>query len=135
MSHTTRSERKSEEGFTLIEVIVALALVSIVLAAIGSLFAANARGVRTLQQHVSLVETARLVATSIPRGAELPSEGLAGEVSGHLWQVRSSPFVDGGAFIPESRFLPVRIELQVQSPSGAIMSFETVRLQNRGGRQ
>lgn len=131
MLRATRSKRKREQGFTLIEVVVALALVTIVLASVGSLFATNARGVRTLEQHVALVEAARLIATSLPAGTELPADDLTGETSGHRWLIRSSLFFGGGPVVPESRFVPQLVEIRVQSPSGAIISLETLRLQNR----
>jgi general secretion pathway protein I len=118
----------------MIEAVVTLALVTVVLVAIGHLVAANSRGVRVLEQHVALMETARLVATSIPRNGEPLASDLAGEMSGHRWQVRLSPFYDGVPAVPESRFMPQRIELRVRSPSGAILSLETVRLQNMSGR-
>jgi general secretion pathway protein I len=127
------ARRTAERGFTMIEVVVALALVTIVLAAIGSLFASNARGARSLEQHVALVETARLVATMIPRSGGLASDDLAGEVFGYRWQMRASPFLPEGLAVPDSKFIPQRIELRVRSPSGAIISLETVRLQSRGG--
>jgi general secretion pathway protein I len=127
-------DREAESGFTMIEAVVTLALVTIVLAAIGYLVAANSRGVRVLEQHVALMETARLVATSIPRNGEALPSDLTGEMSGHRWQIRLSPFVDDVPIVPESRFMPQRIELWVRSPSGAIVSIETVRLQNMSGR-
>jgi general secretion pathway protein I len=134
LSRKISPEQEGESGFTMIEAVVTLALVTVVLAAIGYLVAANSRGVRMLEQHVALMETARLVATSIPRNGEpLPSD-LAGEMSGHRWQIRLSPFFDGVPGVPESRFMPQRIELRVRSPSGAILSLETVRLQNMSGR-
>jgi general secretion pathway protein I len=135
LSRATRLKRKREQGFTLIEVVVALALVTIVLASVGSLFATNARGVRTLEQHVALVEATRLIATSIPTGTELPADDLTGETSGHHWLMRSSLFFGGGPVVAESRFIPQLVELRVQSPSGAVILLETVRLQNRNGRR
>ncbi len=126
-------EQEGEAGFTMIEAVVTLALVTVVLAAIGYLVAANSRGVRILEQHVALMETARLVATSIPRNSEPLPDDLTGEMSGHRWQIRKSPFFDGVPAVPESRFMPQRVELRVQSPSGAILSLETVRLQNVSG--
>jgi general secretion pathway protein I len=132
LSRRTCFEQNGESGFTLIEAVVALALVTVVLAAIGSLVATNARGAQNLQQHVGSMQAARLIASAIPRsGAPLPD--LAGEVSGHRWQMRISPFLEGPV-VPESRFVPQRVELRVQSPTGAIASFETVRLQSRGER-
>lgn len=115
----------------MIEAVVALALVAIVLAGIGQLVASNSRGARILEQHVGLVDTARLIASTIPRaGAPLPDD-LAGRVSGYRWQMRVSPFVDDVPIIPGSRFVPQRVELRVQSPTGAMLSFETVRLLDR----
>ena len=134
MSRKISPEQEGEGGFTMIEAVVTLALVTVVLAAIGYLVAANTRGVRILEQHVALMETARLVATGIPRNAEPLPDDLAGEMSGHRWQIRQSPFFDSVPAIPESRFMPQRVELRVQSPSGAILSLETVRLQSVGGR-
>lgn len=133
MSRRTPSERDGEGGFTMIEAVVALALVAVVLAAIGQLVASNSRGARILEQHLALIDTARLIASTIPRAGAPLSDDLAGQVSGHRWQMRVSPFVDDVSIIPESRFIPQRIELRVQSPTGAILSLETVRLQNRSG--
>jgi general secretion pathway protein I len=134
LSRTISPEQEGEGGFTMIEAVVTLALVTVVLAAIGYLVAANTRGVRILEQHVALMETARLVAIGIPRNAEPLPDDLAGEMSGHRWQMRLSPFFDGVPAVPESRFMPQRIELRLRSPSGAILSLETVRLQNMSGR-
>ena len=134
MSRRVTSQESGEGGFTMIEAVVALALVAVVLAAIGSLVATNARGALALEQHVALMETARLIASGIPRSGQPLPDDLAGEVSGYRWQMRVSPFVGEDSVIPEARFVPQRIELRVKSPSGAIASFETVRLQSRGGR-
>jgi general secretion pathway protein I len=116
----------------MIEVVVALAVVTIVIAAIASLVASLANGTRTLEQHVALIETARLVATSLPRGANLPDD-LAGEMSGHRWQVRVLPFDDAGPVIPTSPWIPQTVLIRVRSPSGAMLAIETVRLQRRAG--
>lgn len=134
MSRAIPCRENGESGFTMIEAVIALALVMIVLAAIGSLVATNARGAVKLEQHVGLMQAARLIASSIPRNGEPLPPDLAGEFSGYRWQTRLSPFFDGAAVIPESRFVPHRVELRVRSPSGVIASFETVRLQNRGER-
>src|ERR1700754_26934 len=98
----------------MIEVVVALALVTVVLAAIGSVVATNARGAQKLQQHVALMQTARMIASALPRGGAPLGDDLAGEVSGYRWQMRIPPFVGGGSAVPESPFLPQRIELLVR---------------------
>jgi general secretion pathway protein I len=126
------SERNGEGGFTMIEALVALALVAVVLTAIGSLVASAANGTRTLEQHLALVETARMVATSVPRRDELARGELEGEVLGHRWRADVSPFFGGGsAPVPNSPWIPERVVVQVKSPLGATMAIETVRLQSR----
>jgi general secretion pathway protein I len=134
LSRKISPEQDGQSGFTMIEAVVTLALVTVVLSAIGYLVAANTRGVRILEQHVALMETARLVATSIPRNGETLPDDLTGEMSGDRWQIRLSPFLNGVPAVPESRFVPQRLELRVRSPSGAILTLETVRLQNVSGR-
>jgi general secretion pathway protein I len=133
LSRKVLSDRRREGGFTMIEAVVTLALVAFVLAAIGSLFASGTIGARTLEQRVALAETARLVATSLPRRRELQTDDFSGEVSGHRWQVRVSPFLGGGQSIPDSPWIPQSVVVRVQSPSGAIMSIETIALQRRPG--
>ncbi|WP_246791521.1 type II secretion system GspH family protein [Bradyrhizobium commune] len=119
----------------MIEAVIALALLSIVLAAVGSLVARNVRGAQQLEQHTALMQTARLIASRLPQeGQPLPTE-LSGREAGYRWQMRISPFVDADTAVPDSPFVPQRVELRVQSPTGAIVSFETVRLQYRDGRQ
>lgn len=117
----------------MIEAVVALALVTIVLAAIGTLVATNSRGAWKLEQHAALVNAARVVVSTLPRaGAPMPDD-LRGRVAGHRWQMRMTPFLDEMPVVPDSRFIPQRVELRVQAPGGAMVSFETIRLQGRGG--
>jgi general secretion pathway protein I len=116
----------------MIEAVVTLALVAFMLAAIGSLFASGTIGARSLAQHVALVQTTRMVVNSLPRYRELKIDDLAGDLFGHRWQVRVSPFLGGGQPITDSPWMPQRVVVRVQSPSGAIMSLETISLRRRG---
>ncbi|MDU6730446.1 MAG: prepilin-type N-terminal cleavage/methylation domain-containing protein, partial [Bradyrhizobium sp.] len=53
-----------QAGFTLIEVLVALAVVSVSIVAIGAVVARNAYAVRKFEQHVTLVSDTRLALTT-----------------------------------------------------------------------
>jgi general secretion pathway protein I len=117
-------------GFTLVEVLVAITIVVTVLSAIGLLTGASSRGVRSLEQHVALVEVTRSVLAGLPSPNQLSSNEAVGELYGSRWRMGLSPFV-GTAAIPESPWVPVRVTIRVQSPSGAALDLETVRLQRK----
>lgn len=133
MSRRMPSKRNGERGFTMIEALVALTLVMIGLAAIGTLAATNSRGAWKLEQRAALVDSARLVASTIPRAGVPIPEDLAGNIASHRWQMRVTSFLGEIPEVPQSRFIPQRVELRVRSPSGATLSLETVRLQLRSG--
>jgi general secretion pathway protein I len=120
-------------GFTLIEVVVALAVVAISLTAIGAVATTSARGTRSLEQHLALVETTRIVAATLPKAEQIGIDGLSGEILGHRWRVGLSPFIGSGIYQPpDSTWIPQTVVVRVRSPSGAVYGFETVRLQRRG---
>jgi general secretion pathway protein I len=119
-----------DAGFTLIEVVVALAVVAIALTAIGAVAATSARGTRSLEQHLALVETTRIVAATLPRSREASLDGLTGEILNHRWRISLAPFVGSGIYqMPDSQWIPQTVVVRVRSPSGAVIGFETVRLQ------
>ena len=114
-------------GFTILEVLIAIAVVATALTAIGALTGATTRGVRTLEQHVVVVETARSVLASLQSSTPLSSRETTGELYGNRWRIGISPFA--GAVVPDSPWVPATVTVRVQSPSGAALNVETVRLQ------
>ena len=120
--------RRGTAGFTIIEVLVALAVVAISLAAIGTLIATTVRGTRSIEQHAALVEVARAVEAGLPRRDQLAVGELSGELAGHRWRVDVLPFPDDGAGRAVSSWRPQSIVITVRAPSGASLRIETVRL-------
>lgn len=121
--------RARDAGFTIIEALVALAVVAASLAAIGSVIAVSARGRHALEQHVALVQTARLIATGMPKRNELSADGFAGELAGHRWRIDVEPFAAGGSSAGQQvTWVPYAIIIKVRSPSGAFLELDTVRL-------
>ena len=72
-------------GFTLIEVVVALALIAVALTAIGSLIATTIRGTRSLDQHLSLepvMPGSEEAKVTVPKGFDPAEIRLIGEAHG-----------------------------------------------------
>jgi len=130
---TTLPIDRSEAGFTLIEVLIALALVAVSMVAIGSLMATNARGVRSLEHHVALMQAARTVMTmGIPPRAKLQPGTFAGQTDDYHWTIDVRP-LGGDWTVPEAEipWIPELVRVRVKSPSGAVSDIRTVRLIQR----
>jgi general secretion pathway protein I len=117
------------------EVLIALAVVSIAMSAIGYVMSTNARGVRVLEDHVALVETAQAVfATAIPSRKDLAPGSLSGQLRTYRWQIDIGPVGGGGGGgggvvdHPDIAWIPELVKVRVRSPSGAAIDLETVRL-------
>jgi general secretion pathway protein I len=121
-------------GFTLIEALVALSIVAIAMASLGSLIASTARGVRSIDGHLTRLETARAVMTALPDRDQLAPGALSGSIAGHPWRIEVSPF---GTPISDQKspaqWVPQIVVMTVQSSNGAAMQISTVRLQQRDG--
>ena len=131
MSRATPSDQCASAGFTLIEVLVALAVVATSLAAIGTLIATSVRGARAVEQHVVLVERARALMAELPRRDELSTGEAAGELAGHRWRIAVLPYPTGLVDRPKSTWVPRAVVATVRSPSGAVLQVHTVRLVRR----
>jgi general secretion pathway protein I len=123
----------NEAGFTLLEVLIALALIAVSLVAIGSVMSTNARGVRSLEQHVALMQTTRSVMTSgIPPRSDLQPGISEGRIDDYHWTVEVTP-LGGGWTVPDADvpWLPELVRVRVKSPIGTVSDIRTVRLMKR----
>jgi len=117
-------------GFTILEVLIALAVVAVSIVAIGSVMSTNVRGVRSLEQHVTLIQTVRSVmATEVSSHAKLGFGTWSGGTSDHQWRIDvSSMGSEWGAPSKDADWIPALVRVQVRSPSGAVTDLKTVRL-------
>jgi len=135
LSRSLRSrQRKSTAGFTLIEVLVALAVVAASLAAIGSLVAVSMRGAQSIGQRLAFRETLRALVTSLPDRRDLGAVTTTGVAAGYRWRLDIAPFVatfvDPQAPTP---WQPEAVVITVRSPSGQQLQINTIRLRRRAG--
>lgn len=125
----SKARRRQAGGFTLIEVLVALAIVSTVLVSIGAVIGVTIRGTRALDQHMALVEAARAIEAGLVDRTQLIPGHLTGELSGNRWRVDVLPFL-GGAIDSNrsSPWIPQAVTITVTSPTGATLQIDTIRL-------
>jgi general secretion pathway protein I len=120
-------------GFTLIETLVALAIVAVSLVAIGALMGQTARGSRRLEQHVALVQAAHnALFLAFPSRLQPEATVQSGESMAHAWRAEAEPFpINLGTPGGRTAWAPQKITLQVRSNSGATIALETIRLFRR----
>ncbi len=111
---------------------MALSVVAVSLAAIGSLIATTVRGVRALDRRVALVETARAVMAGLPDREQLVPGSSSGQLGGHRWRVDVSPLtpdpVDPQGAAP---WRPYSVVVRVQGATGPVLQIDTVRLRRQ----
>lgn len=131
---TEYDERRRDAGFTMIEALVALAVIAVSLAAIGSVIANNARATHVVEQRLSLVETARAMLAALPDRGQLTPGNTRGEMGSNDWRIDVLPFV--ADFVDPTLptlWVPQVVVLRVESPTGEILRLDTVRLRRGGG--
>ncbi len=134
MSHwRARSTDAPTAGFTIIEALVALAVVTVTIVAIGSVMASTARGTRQLENHVALVQAGNNVLwLDLPARSDPVAPVLSGLTMQHSWRADIEPVaVDLEGAPVDMPWVPEKIRVQVQSPTGSVVSFETIRLFRR----
>ncbi|NPV21617.1 prepilin-type N-terminal cleavage/methylation domain-containing protein [Bradyrhizobium aeschynomenes] len=119
-----------EAGFTLIEVLVALAVVSVSIIAIGAVVSRNAAGVRKLEQHVTLVTDMRLaLATMLADRSPLQPGSIDRRSGSGAVALQVGPL--GGDWnepAGQTGWIPEAVTLRVKTGSGAVADVQTVRL-------
>jgi general secretion pathway protein I len=116
-------------GFTLIEALVALAIVAAVLSSIGAVIATTVKGTRSIDQRLALTGTAETLMASLPARNLLKPGSQSGEMAGHRWRIDVSPMNTAAHEAPQTaRFVPLAITMRLQAPGGPAMQATTVRL-------
>jgi general secretion pathway protein I len=122
-------------GFTLIEALVALAIVAAVLSSIGSVIAVTVKGTRSIDQRLALTGAAETLLAELPARDLLKPGRQSGELAGHRWRIDVAPMdvADADATPQTRRFVPLAVNMRLQAPGGPAMQITTVRLVPKAG--
>jgi general secretion pathway protein I len=123
-----RSCSDGTAGFTLIEALVALAIIAIVLGTIGSVIAVTTRGTRSIDQRLALASTAETLLADLPARGLLKPGRQSGQLAGSRWRVDIAPMNVAGGDPATDRFVPLAVNLRLQRADGSAIQVTTVKL-------
>ena len=134
----------ASEGFTLIEVLIAIALLAVVLGAVGELVGTTVKGIRSVDRRLPLLETAQSLLASLPDRAALKPGSQTGGTSGLQWRIdvvpitvaplaATKPAATTAIGAPEApppapKWQPYEITVRVQDGDRPPIRLDTVRL-------
>jgi general secretion pathway protein I len=117
-------------GFTLIEALVALAVVAAVLGSIGAVIATTVKGARGIDQRLALSGAAENLLAALPARTLLKPGRQSGDLAGHRWRIDVSRMnIPVASDAPQTgRFVPLAVTMRLQAPGGPATQITTVRL-------
>lgn len=122
---------RDSEGFTLIEALVALAIVAIVLSSVGLVVANAVKGTRTLEGRVGRLAAAKTMLSALPERNALVPGSVSGRLEGNDWRIDVSLYANSDERGPNVQWVPQLVVLAVRNPNSGDMTIETVRLGRR----
>jgi general secretion pathway protein I len=124
----TATACKRAQGFTLIEALVALAIIAAVLSSVGAVIGTTVKGTKSIGQRLALTGAAETVFAALPARKALKPGRQSGELAGHRWRVDVAPLNATAMEGPQARFVPLAVNMRVQAPGGPAIQVTTVRL-------
>lgn len=116
-------------GFTLIEALVALAIIAAVLSSIAAVIGTTVKGTRMIDQRLALTGAAETLFAALPPRNLLKPGRQSGELAGHRWRIDIAPLNLAVQEVPQtSPFVPLAVNLRMQAPGGPAIQITTVRL-------
>jgi len=122
-----------DSGFTLIEALVALAVLATGVAAICQLGFSTLAAARHTETRLALTGVARKAYAALPERRALGDGAIAGKIDGASWRMVSTPFPFASPGAPPSpTWTPQAVRLIVAGPSGGQIVIDTIRLRPAG---
>jgi general secretion pathway protein I len=132
---------RGSSGFTLIEVLVAIAVLAVVLGAIGAVVGNTVRAIRSVDRRLPLLETAQSLIASLPARDALQPGTQSGTSGDFRWRIdavllnrnvpdnaAAAPSTAATDTPPKVNWMPLSITVRVQGSEGPPVRLDTVRL-------
>jgi general secretion pathway protein I len=124
---------RSEAGFTMIEVLVAIAVLAVVLGAVGTVVGNTVRNIHQIDRRLPLLETARNLLASLPARNAMQPGTQTGSSGQFRWRIDATPLATTAPNPDDPdaakiKWIPLAITVRVQSSEGPPLRLDTVRL-------
>lgn len=124
--------RAGASGFTLIEALVALALLAAGLAAIGRLGYGALAAARRAENRLELTSATRAALTALPNRRASRDGTASGQIFADRWRLAAATFRDVPAGGPvDSGWIPQALELSVSDGKGGSVAIQTIRMRRQ----
>ncbi len=128
-----KSRSGGERGFTLLEALVALAVMAAGLAAIGRLGYSSLAAVQRAETRLALTSAARAALTALPERQSMRDGETKGTIFDDEWRLDAARYTGVAAGGPlKSAWVPQALKLSVSDARGNLLIVETVRLRRAG---
>jgi len=119
-----------QSGFTLLEVVVALAILSLSLGTLVQIFGGSARNAVAIDQYSRTVLVAESQLAMVGDGGALDSGTQEGDAAGYRWRRTVEPYTEGRWSSAAWPIRPYRVSVEVRSGAGRgpQVRLETIRL-------
>jgi general secretion pathway protein I len=124
----------ASDGFTLIEVVVAIAVLAVVLGAIGGAVGTTVKALRSVDRQLPLLETAQSLMAALPDRTALRPGAQSGTTGAVQWRIDVAPLdgVVARSGAPQSaKWVPLLVTVSVQDRDGPPVRLDTIRLAPR----
>ena len=118
-------------GFTLIEVVVAIAVLALVLGAIGGAVGTIVKGLRSVDRQLPLLETAQGLLAALPDRNALRPGAQRGTTGAVQWRIDVAPLngaAAGTGAAQSAKWMPLLVTVSVQGRDGPPVRLDTIRL-------
>jgi prepilin-type N-terminal cleavage/methylation domain-containing protein len=118
---------RDDDGFTLVEAVVALAVCGVIVAATTPVVTSNLTRARSADGRLQMALAERRALDALPAHSALQAGVLQGESDGVAWRADVRPFEDRGA-ARGAQWAAYRIVIDLEAQDGRTSRIETLRL-------
>ena len=128
-ARAARQNAAASSGFTLIEVVVAIAVLALVLGAIGGAVGTIVKGLRSVDRQLPLLETAQGLLAALPDRSALRPGAQRGTTGAVQWRIDVAPLNGAAAGTGvAAKWMPLLVTVSVQGSDGPPVRLDTIRL-------